>query len=241
MSDVNSRLALPATPTPATTSAGADPRNAPPDAPRRFLVCDDHPIVAEAIADCLELAMPGSLISRVSTLQAALAALRAHPAFDLVVLDLGLPDAQGLSAVREAREADPMSPVVVVSGSDEPSLILAAIEAGAMGFVPKSADRRTLVSALTTVAGGALYLPPDLPGAPSAAPVDGARGLGLTPRQTDVLRLILRGLPNKLICRELALSENTVKIHVSNVLQALGARSRTEAVVIAARLGVSVR
>ena len=239
MSDVNTRLDKPSADD--TPGIQADPNSTASLAPRRFMVCDDHPIVAEAIADCREMAMPGSRITRVATLQAALGALRAHPAFDLVVLDLGLPDAQGLSAVREAREADPMSPVVVVSGSDDPSLILAAIEAGAMGFVPKSADRRTLVGALATVAGGALYLPPGLPGPPTAPDADGIQGLGLTPRQADVLRLILRGLPNKLICRELALSENTVKIHVSNVLQVLGARSRTEAVVIAARLGVSVR
>jgi DNA-binding NarL/FixJ family response regulator len=239
MSDVTPRLDKPSSP--GFHPDQAHPGSAAPLGPRRFLVCDDHPIVAEAIADCLDLAMPGCQVTRVATLQAALAALRAAPAFDLVVLDLGLPDAQGLSAVREAREADPMSPVVVVSGNDEPSLILAAVEAGAMGFVPKSSDRRTLVGALATVASGALYLPPNLPGPPTAPVSNGLHSLGLTPRQVDVLRLMLRGLPNKLICRELTLSENTVKIHVSNVLQALGARSRTEAVVIAARLGVSVR
>jgi DNA-binding NarL/FixJ family response regulator len=139
--------------------------------------------------------------------------------------------------------------VVVVSGRDDANIVARCLDAGAMGFVPKNADAQTVIEALRVVADGAVYVPPSAQRALSGAAhgdsaVAEARAregiAALTPRQRDVLRAMIRGLPNKLIARELELSDNTVKAHVSAVLRAFAARNRTEAVLVAGRLRLRV-
>jgi DNA-binding NarL/FixJ family response regulator len=129
--------------------------------------------------------------------------------------------------------------LVVASGEDDPAVIRAALAAGAVGFLPKAESPDVLQQALRLVLGGGTYTPPqalsDLQ--PGAAPRPDASGL--TPRQTDVLRCLMRGQPNKLIARELGLTEGTVKIHIAAILRVLQARNRTEAVVVARNLGLS--
>jgi len=140
--------------------------------------------------------------------------------------------------------------VVVVSGSDDPASVLAALDLGAMGYIPKTSPREVLLGAVRLVASGGIYVPVEalktreaaqlaLPASASGVAGAGtAADLGLTSRQWEVLELLLKGLPNKLIARKLDISENTTKIHVSAVLRALGVATRTQALIAANRLGL---
>ena len=148
------------------------------------------------------------------------------------------------------RESLPALPVVVVSGSDDPASVLAALDLGAMGYIPKTSPREVLLGAVRLVASGGIYVPVEalktreaaqlaLPASASGVAGAGtAADLGLTSRQREVLELLLKGLPNKLIARKLDISENTTKIHVSAVLRALGVATRTQALIAANRLGL---
>jgi len=164
-------------------------------------------------------------------------------AYDLVLLDLKMPGVAGLDALAALRDAIPAAPLVVLSGEDSPGVVRAAIERGAMGFIPKSSTPEVLIQALRLVLARGVYLPPavlDAPADPAAAAESGTALRGLTPRQMDVLRCVIQGKSNKVIARELDVSEGTVKAHLSSVLRALDARSRTEAVYAAAKLGLKL-
>ena len=166
--------------------------------------------------------------------------------YDLVLLDLKMPGRDGMDALRALREAVPSTPLVVLSGEENPDIVRAAIERGAMGFIPKSSTPEVLIQALRLVLAHGVYLPPAVldnrvsvsPPALSQAETADAKLLGLTPRQMDVLRCVIQGKPNKVIARELDVSEGTVKAHLSSVMHALGASNRTEAVYAAAKLGL---
>ena len=166
--------------------------------------------------------------------------------YDLILLDLNMPGLNGLDALAALRDAASDMPLVVLSGETDPRVVRAAIEGGAMGYIPKSSMPEVLIQALRLVLAHGVYLPPLVLDAAYAAPAP-APALpqcastvlpGLTPRQMDVLRLVIRGKANKDIARELDLSEGTVKAHLSAVFQALDVHSRTEAVYAAAKLGL---
>lgn len=219
----------------------------------KILVVDDHPLILEALHHVLK-----QLDRHVEVLDAQTAAdgLRladANPDAALTLLDLTLPDSDGFSALSELRARHPAIPVVVLSESDIREEIVRAIELGAMGLIPKRSSSEFLVSALRLVLMGGVYVPrvafedqvqdPRGAAAPRAAAARRGsttpRDLGLTDRQAQVLALILEGKPNKLICRELSLAEGTVKIHVAAILRALNVGTRTQAVIEAARLGLT--
>jgi DNA-binding NarL/FixJ family response regulator len=209
----------------------------------RVLVCDDHPIVRDAVSACLKAIAPECEVGLCGSAGQALERLGEPPGWDLVLLDLGLPDASGLDALHQVRRCAPHARVAVLSARDDRDTVDRAMRAGAAGFVSKSADRAQLLASLHRL----LDLPaPQAPGrtAPrSARPADEAEWVhdavaALSPRQLHVLRLMLRGLPNREICEALDLSENTVKIHIGAVLRALRARNRTEAVARATRAGI---
>jgi DNA-binding NarL/FixJ family response regulator len=155
-----------------------------------------------------------------------------------------MPGAEGMDALRAMREAVPATPVVVLSGEEYSHVVRAAIELGAMGFIPKSSSPEVVMQALRLILAGGVYLPPavldgrlaePLPAKPQAGP---AKLPGITERQMDVLRCVIQGKPNKVIARELDISEGTVKAHLSSVMQALGVHNRTETVFAAAKLGL---
>jgi DNA-binding NarL/FixJ family response regulator len=212
----------------------------------RFLVIDDHPIVADALRQALLTLERTADVVCVGDLAAALAATAGEAPFDLALFDLGLPDSAGPDGLARLREARPELPVVVVSGTSDPDTILEALDLGAMGFIPKTSTRDLLLNAVRLVASGGIYVPVEAlkarGGPPGEAPGAGADrspvDLGLTSRQRDVLVLLLKGLPNKLIARKLDLAENTVKVHVRAVLQALHVNTRTQALIAATRLGL---
>ena len=224
----------------------------------RVLLIDDHPLILTALQTVIEGIGDHVSVVGVSGARAAREALAAPGGFDLTLLDLRLGDADGFDLLVELRTAYPSVPVVVVSASDRRADVIRAIDLGAMGFVPKRASNETLQEALGVVMRGGIYVPQtalrsDFEAAPAAiggsavaAPGSGAASgrLGspalaafkLTPRQTDVLGLLLRGQSNKLIARELKLSVETVKDHVAAVLRALNVNSRTQAVLVVSQL-----
>lgn len=214
----------------------------------RVAIVDDHPIVLEAIKATVSFLDPDSTIESFGDLESFLAARAGAPAPDIVLLDLILPGHEGVSAVLHCRDECPDVPIVVFSGITDPEVVLGALDAGAMSVIPKTATGDELVGAIRTVLRGGYYVPREVyaggargPLRDGVAPADAQALEALTERQQHVLRLLLRGAPNKRIGTELELSENTVKSHVSAILRALGARNRTQAVLTAHRLGLTHR
>ena len=212
----------------------------------RVLLIDDHPLILTALQNVIQGIGTHVSVVGVGGARAAREALAAgEGGFDLMLLDLRLGDADGFELLAELRAAWPAVPVVVVSASDRSADVIRAIDLGAMGFVPKRASNETLQEALHVVMQGGIYVPPMTMRSdgepseaeashamhpPAAPPAAALAAFKLTPRQTDVLALLLRGLSNKLIARELNLSVETVKDHVAAVLRALNVNSRTQAV-----------
>jgi len=220
----------------------------------KVLLIDDHPLILTALQNVIEGMGSDVSVVGVAGARAARDALAADGSFDLVLLDLRLGDADGFDVLVELRNGWPAIPVVVVSASDRSADVIRAIDLGAMGFVPKRASNETLTEALKVVMSGGIYVPPMTMGGAEAGTSHAGHGGGshtwppgmdaptalasfkLTPRQTDVLGLLLRGQSNKLIARELDLSVETVKDHVAAVLRALGVNSRTQAVLAVSQM-----
>ena len=214
----------------------------------RVLVVDDHPLICEALRQVLK-----ALDKDIEILEASNGARALSEAgkssLDLILLDLALPDADGFEVLRELRERHPSFPVVVLSASENADIVIRALDAGAMGFIPKTSSNEVLLGALRLVLSGGVYLPAEVlrQASSPALAVKGARAaeasyrdLGLTARQAQVLALVVQGKPNKLICRELDLAEGTVKIHVTAILKALGVANRTQAVIAVGKLGLKL-
>ena len=227
----------------------------------KVLLIDDHPLILAALQTVIRGLGSDTTVVGAGSARAARATLKADPDFDLVLLDLHLGDADGFDVLVELRAQYPALPVVVLSASDRTSDVIRAIDAGAMGFVPKRASNETLFEALHMVMSGGIYVPPMTMGSEPATKPEGdtvpsvlrvvsdpahdsgfhtqtvpLAEIGLTPRQTDVLALLLKGQPNKLIARELNVSVETVKDHVAAVLRALGVSSRTQAVLAVSQM-----
>jgi len=206
------------------------------------LLIDDHVLFREGLKFLLRSLDAALEVDEAGDCAGALEHA-ARRGYDLVLLDLKMPGVAGLDALAALREAIPAAPLVVLSGEDSAGVVRAAIEGGAMGFIPKSSTPEVLIQALRLVLARGVYLPPavlDAAAEPSAGTGSEAALRGLTPRQADVLRCVIQGKSNKVIARELDVSEGTVKAHLSSVLRAFGARSRTEAVFAAAKLGLKL-
>lgn len=204
-----------------------------------FLLVDDHPIIHETLGAMVRSLAPGAQIHSENDLAGALS--RAHELKDLelVLLDLGLPGCSGIDALLRLRKALPRARIVVISANDDAESVRAALEAGAVGYVPKTSQPRVITDALRLILNGGTYIPPQVMEA-AAAPKKSASmaDLGLTERQADVLKLLAKGLPNSQIARKLNISENTVKQHAHAAYRLLGVSSRTGAMVALVRLGV---
>lgn len=203
----------------------------------KALVVDDHALFREGMALLAEHRFPDLQLLQAGSLRAAIDLLGAHDDCRLVLLDLGLPDCDGVDGLGALRRAVPQAVTVVMSADERPETIFAAIDAGAAGYIPKTADGKAFEQALQAVLDGRVHLPPQVTGMarpPAAAPTS----LELSPRQLDVLRLLIEGRSNKQIMRELELSESTVKTHLQAIFRRLGTSNRTQAVVTAARMGL---
>lgn len=216
----------------------------------KILVVDDHPLVRDAMASILQGLSSSLRVLQAADCATALRLARAHRDLDLVLLDLNLPGSRGFDALDRIRREHPALPVVILSMFRDRQTVLEAIQRGAMGFIPKAASREVILKAARQILAGGVYVPPEaVTGASAAggdaqefvAPGRGSRSLAdlrLTPRQGQVLALIMRGRSNKEICRTLGLAERTVKVHVTAVLTALRVSSRTQAVIAATQLGL---
>lgn len=200
----------------------------------RILVADDHPLVRDALVRLLAADPRGWQVDEAADHDAVLA-LAAQATYALALLDLHMPGMDGLAGLQRLRAQQPALPLLVVSGLADAGTVRAVLEAGAAGFVPKSEPAAVLREAIAVVCGGGVFVPPHVLAAPPD-PGDMAAAR-LTPRQRDVLRLLLRGEPNRAIAARLGLAEGTVKLHIAAVLRALRARNRTEAVVRARAAG----
>lgn len=202
------------------------------------LVADDHPLVRDALCRTVLRAEAQAHVVEAADFAGVQAqCLAAMPTLALV--DLNMPGMNGLDGLRWLRETYPAMNLIVASGQEDAPTIRAVLGAGARGFFPKSDPPELLLQAIRLVQAGGVYVPAGvLADFRDGIPPARADTAGLTPRQIDVLRRLLRGLPNKLIARELGLTEGTVKMHIAAILRALQARNRTEAVVRARALGV---
>lgn len=214
----------------------------------RALVIDDHPLIQEAVSRVLQRADPRLSVDTANGCERGLEMAAAGEEPDLVLLDMLLPGGiSGIPALKAWRARFPSVPVIVLSASSDAPAVLATLNAGAAGFIPKSSSNEVMILAIRLVLEGGRYVPEEvLLDGPARAPrkrrtpaTISCESLGLTGRQFDVLRLIAKGEPNKVICRELGLAERTVKAHVTAVFRALDVTTRTQAALAAARLGLT--
>lgn len=180
----------------------------------------------------------------------ALAMMDRHADIDLVLLDLHMPGRSGLELLAELKMKHPLLPVVVLSSDETRATVVSALERGATGYICKSAPIDLLTKFLEHALSGNIALPVAMMSRPdgelSSAPVSSRAAtpepadLGLSPRQMDVLGCLLRGMSSKQICRELGITEGTVKSHTVAVFRALNVTNRTQAVIEASRRGVPI-
>jgi len=216
----------------------------------KILIADDHRLVIEAVKTKLSELAAGIEFCTAMRVDELLACLSDD--IDLAVIDLNMPGADGYAHIDEVRRRFPSIPVIVLSGYEDPALMRAALERGALGFIPKAYSPDVMLSAVRLVLAGGVYVPPMMlsavppgvapesrpavpPARPPAPTLENLRNV-LTERQVEVLRLLSQGKPNKLIGRSLGISEGTVKIHLAAIFRALNVRNRTEAVVAAQTL-----
>jgi DNA-binding NarL/FixJ family response regulator len=208
----------------------------------RALVIDDHPLIQEIVPVVLARALGEIEVTTEATLEAGLASAADGEAPDLVLLDLGLPGCEGLSALSRFRSEYPDLPLVVLSATVDRKSILAALEAGAVGYIPKTSKPDVMIAALKVVVAGGTYVPPEAleDHAPKRSQRRTRAGvLELTERQKEVVRLMLKGYSNERIATELSIAPNTVKQHAHAIFTALGVSSRAEAVIAATRHGLA--
>ena len=208
----------------------------------KFLIVDDHTLIRDALRGVLAALHAASSVLEASGSRQALGIANDNTDIELVLLDLGLPDASGFDTLAQLRQRHPEMAVVVLSASQKREDITRALQLGAQGFIPKSATRDVMLGALKFIFAGGIYIPPEIlePDEPATAQAEGveralppARDLGLTARQREVLALMMQGKSNKAICRSLDAAEPTVKNHVTAILKALKVANRTEAVIAA--------
>jgi DNA-binding NarL/FixJ family response regulator len=198
----------------------------------RILLIDDHVLFSRGLQFLLADLDSSATCTVVNSIAQAVAQV---PHFDLVLLDYALPDSHGSQGLRRVLLAHEGVPVVILSGETRLALVSDLIEAGASGFISKASDPAELLGALRVVTGGGIYLPRQILGVPSPGYV---ASLDLSPRQVDVLLKVMQGKTNKTIAKELALTENTVKTHITAAFRVLNVNTRTEAVFKAAALGL---
>ena len=197
----------------------------------RVLIVDDHPFFSEGLAMALRQSGCAEDIHTAASVNEARHYLARHENTELILLDLGLPDAAGLTLIRGLTDAGLPIPVVIVSSREDEGTIRAARAAGAQGFMPKSAGTRELKRMIAAILRGDLWFP--TVERQQLNPL-----VSLTPRQQEVLDLLAAGLPNKRICQELALTDHTVKTHLKAIFATLQVHNRTECVLLARELGL---
>ena len=213
----------------------------------KLLICDDHPPIRTAVTYVAREISRDVQIIEAGDASEALAAMERNHDVDLILLDLFMPGMSGLDLLSELKQKYPTIPVVVLSSDETRSAVVDALQRGATGYICKSSSTELLAKFLEHALSGRVTLPatvvygPEAEGAsPSAVSRGSSPDMGLTPRQKDVLGCLLRGMSTKQICRELGLSEGTVKSHTVAIFRALNVTSRAQVVIEASRRGVTI-
>lgn len=205
----------------------------------KILLVDDHKLVRAGLVLVLKQMEDGVELLEAGTGREAIQAAQDAPDIDLVLMDLDLPEGSGLEALTAINAKNAEMPVVILSAMEDQTMVSRAMELGARGFIPKSASGEVMLNSLRLVLSGGICLPP---GYNDAVRGDGNSDMpNLTQRQLEVLRLMAQGNSNKEIARELGISENTVRVHISAIISAMDATNRTEAAYSAMRLGLIPR
>ncbi len=203
----------------------------------RVLIVDDHPLVRDGLRTVIAVAFDQTELFEAASIGEAATIIDREGDFDLVMLDLNMPDAQGFGGLAFLRERYPALPIVIVSGAVEAGLVQGAIANGAAGFIPKSLKRSAIVAAVQQVLNGNLYVPDEFAAPDDTENADIRRRIeSLTPQQKVVLGLVVAGKLNKQIAWELDVSMTTVKAHVSAILAKMSCYSRTQAVIMAGKV-----
>jgi DNA-binding NarL/FixJ family response regulator len=211
----------------------------------KILMVDAHFLIRDAVRSVLKELNNHVIVLEAADGHQAMQLVSEHADIRLVLLELELPDQDGFSVLSELRERHPGTPVVILSARQDRESVTRALDLGAAGFIPKSARREIMLTALQLVLAGGSYIPPEilapegssLPELTSVANRIWQGDLDLTERQIEVLQLLMYGKSNRAICRALNLAEATVKNHVTAILKTLKVASRTEAVVAVRNLG----
>ncbi|AMJ58198.1 MULTISPECIES: response regulator transcription factor [Stenotrophomonas] len=206
-----------------------------------LLIADDHPLFREALKGAVQRVIPGVQLLEANSVEALYALAEQHPDADLVLMDLNMPGAQGFNALVHLRSLHPQLPIVVVSAREEATVMRRALDHGAFGFIPKSADSDTIGHALGTILDGERWAPAEahnVPPTPNEEREVGQRLRELTPQQFRVLQMLGVGRLNKQIAYDLGVSEATIKAHVTAILRKLGVTNRTQAVLMAGKLAI---
>lgn len=205
----------------------------------KTLLADDHPLMREGVRQVLAQLESSVEIIDAHDYPSLFAQTALHADLDLALVDLNMPGLVGMQGITQFRQLFPDIPLVVLSASESPHDIRNALEAGALGYIPKAASTHLMLDALRQVLAGDIYVPACLNSTDerASAPVVPATVLnGLTGRQREVARLLGHGFTNKAIGSMLGMTENTVKVHVAAIFRALGVTNRTEAVLAMQRL-----
>ncbi len=212
------------------------------DRPIRVLLADDHDLVREGLSSLLATDPDVTVVGEATTGAEAIELTRKLTP-DLVLLDIRMPDLDGLQAVAAIKRERPQTAVLMVTMYEDPGYLVKAIEAGATGYVLKGIRRADLLQMIRTVAGGGSAIDPALMSSVLRGMTAGPEtteepGTRLTSRELQVLRLIVDGLTNKEIASQLCLSTDTVKRHVEHIIKKLQVSDRTQAAVQAVRRGL---
>jgi DNA-binding NarL/FixJ family response regulator len=197
----------------------------------KIIICDDHPVVREGLTSVLGHRSDLKIVGSVGSVNELLAIAR-KSAPDIVLLDLEMPDSSGLIAIERLQRIAPETKVVMFTVHESEDTVTAALNAGAMGYVRKGAPAEEIAAAIRDVHAGRMHVQPDV----AAQAIGGRRGRGdLSVRQREVLRLIAGGRSNKQIAASLAISERTVKFHVTAIMNKLGVDNRAQAAAAATK------
>jgi DNA-binding NarL/FixJ family response regulator len=211
----------------------------------KILIGDDHLLFREGLRRLLEQLHADASFVEAGTFGEVIEHCRSGERFEVVLIDLNMPNWPGFDGIREVQALQPGTPVVIVSASEALNDIRGALDHGATGYIPKSSSVKVMLGALNLVFSGGIYVPPGAltfgaePSGrrrPLETAAERSAGYGLTQRQREVLDCLRAGKSNKQIAYELGLSEGTVKIHVTAIFKSLGVKNRTQAVIAAAQM-----
>jgi DNA-binding NarL/FixJ family response regulator len=211
----------------------------------KVLIVDDHALIREALRAVLKQLKPEAAVFECSSSRQAMHLVEENPDVSLILLDINLPDRDGLSVLAELRERYATIAIIVLSGTDDQHTVRRAFKLGALGFIPKTTERGVMLNAIQLVLSGGIYIPSEiLDGEDTIAPRSANKpsrkfpnDLGITDRQIDVLELLMKGKSNKDIARTLNMGVPTVKNHITVIFKALEVTNRTEAVIKLGQMG----